>query len=266
MSDADVNPDHRSLLVRWLAVSVLAALLMLSGLALTRAALASDLFTSLETPPSPAEIETALAAGVKNFDFDLDATGAAQAVARLRQAGVTISAYHVGGGGGRAWGSVKTEEWVRRYDSPRDFLALTEDVKRLVALGATHIHFDNTHRMSGRRLESIAAAIVAGGAGFIAKNNASKWNLVMQRRPDLRPAYAIIEDAMFDADETQAAYELHARGLTVYIVGLRKPIEAKSPPVTDAYATAYARANAWAKVLLMDDERAFDSRTGVFVK
>ena len=155
---------------------------------------------------------------------------------------------------------------MRRYDSPRDFLALTADVKRLVALGADYVHFDNTHRISGKRLESIADAIVAGGAGFVAKNNASKWDLVMRRRPDLRPAYAVVEDAMFDAEETQAAANLHARGVAVYIIGFRKPIDPKGRAVTDDYAQAYAANNPWARVLLMDDERAYDSRTGGFVR
>ena len=249
--------------LRRLAVAVV--LLAGSWAALGTAA-ATDLFTSLETPPSVADIAKALSDGVRTFDFDLDAAGAEAAVAAVKAAGARITAYHVGGGGGRAWGSVKAGEWVRRYDSPRDFLALTAEVKRLVSLGADAIHFDNTHRMSGRRLESIADAIVAGGAGFVAKNNADKWRLVMRRRPDLKPAYAVIEDAMFDADETQAAADLHAKGVVVYIVGFRKTIDDKGQPVTEAYAKAYAANNPWARLLLMDDERAYDSRTGVWVR
>ena len=209
---------------------------------------------------------SALARGVTIFDFDLEKPGAAEAVVAIKKAGAKITAYHIGGGGGRAWGSVRTEEWVRRYDSPRDFLALTENVKYLVSLGADYIHFDNTHRFSGVRLASIADAIIAGGAGFIAKNNPDRWNLVMKRRVDLVPAYAVIEDAMFDADETQAAAELYKRGVAVYFVGFRKPIDPKVPAMTDDYARAFATNNPWATILIMDDERAWDSRTGVWVR
>lgn len=245
---------------------VYAVVLLAAGFVASTDAGAADLFTSLEAPPTPAEVATASRVGVGIFEFDLDAAGAAEAVAAVKAVGARVTAYHVGGGGGRAWGSVKAGEWVRRYDEPKDFDALTGDVARLVALGADTIHFDNTHRMSGRRLEAIADAIVAGGAGFVAKNNADKWRLTMTRRPDLRPAYAIVEDAMFDADETQAAADLHALGVPVYIVGFKAAIDGKGEAVTDDYAAAYARNNPWAKVLLMEDERAFDSRTGVWVR
>ncbi len=227
---------------------------------------AYDLFTSLETPPTAAEVQAAFAAGVRIFDMDLDNPGAPEAVREIRKLGGRVSAYHIGGGGGRAWGSVKAGEWVRKYDSPRDFLALTQDVRRLVAQGADYIHFDNTHRFSGRRLESVADAIVAGGAGFVAKNNPSKWALTMKRRADLKPAFALIEDALFDADETQQAYSLHARGVPVYVVGFRTPIEAGTPGVNDAYAQAFADNNPWARLLVIADERAFDSRTGTWVR
>ncbi len=247
--------------LRW--VGVVAIVVMAAGLSGPPAW--ADIFTSLETPPTAADIEEAIKRGVTIFDFDLDADGAAAAVQRIKPAGGKITAYHVGGGGGRAWGSVRTGEFVRRYDSPRDFSTLTAEVRSLVAKGASAIHFDNTHRMTGKRLEAIADAIVAGGAGFVAKNNASKWRLVMQRRSDLRTSYAVIEDAMFDAAETQAAYDLFARGVPVYVVGFRKPIDAGAPGVSDDYARAYLEANPWARILLMDDERAYDSRTGVFM-
>lgn len=230
------------------------------------AARAYDLFTSFEAPPSADEVKAAVDAGVITFDFDLDGPGAEASVRAIKQAGGKIAAYHIGGGGGRAWGSVRTGEWVRRYDAPRDFLALTGDVRELVRLGADYIHFDNTHRFSGRRLEAIADAIVAGGAGFVAKNNPSKWLLTMRRRPDLKPAYAVIEDALFDQDATQKAYGLFARGVPVYIVGFRKPLEVQAQAVTDDYAQAYADNNPWARVLLMEDEQAFDSRTAVWIK
>lgn len=225
----------------------------------------AQIFTSLETSPTRSDIVQAIAAGIKVFDFDLDADGSAAAVKAIKAAGGKVTAYHIGGGGGRAWGSVKSGEWVRKYDTPRDFLALTADVKRLVALGADDVHFDNTHRFSGMRLEAIADAIKAGGAGFIAKNNASKWTLVMKRRSDLKPSYAVVEDAMFSAEETQAAANLHARGVPVYIIGFKRPITADAFPVTDEYARQYAANNPWARILVMDDERAYDSRTGAWV-
>lgn len=246
-------------------VAAFVCVLMLAGV-LAAGGARAEIFSSLEGPPTSEDIAKARAAGIEIFEFDLDADGAAAAVAAVKRAKGRVTAYHIGGGGGRAWGSVKAGEWVRRYDTPRDFLALTEDVKRLVKLGADYIHFDNTHRFSGRRLEAIADAIVAGGAGFVAKNNASKWNLVMKRRADLRPVYAVIEDAMFDADETQHAANLSGRGVPVYIVGFKKPIDATKYAVTEAYAREYAGNNPWARVLVMDDERVYDSRTGGFVR
>ena len=246
-------------------IAFLLAIAYFAGLQAAHAA-PPEIFASLEAPPTVDEVAQALTRGVTTFDFDLEKPGAAEAIVAIKKAGAKITAYHIGGGGGRAWGSVRADEWVRRYDSPRDFLSLTQDVKFLVSLGADTIHFDNTHRFSGRRLESIADAVVAGGAGFIAKNNPDRWNLVLQRRADLKPAYAIMEDVMADADDTQAAAELYKRGIAVYIVGFRKPIDAKGVAITDDYARAYAANNPWAAVLLMDDERAFDSRTGLFVK
>jgi hypothetical protein len=246
---------------RFAAVATALVVVLAIGIADVHA----QIFTSLEGPPTRADIDTAIAAGIKMFDFDLDKDGAADAVKVIKAKGGKVTAYHVGGGGGRAWGSLKTGEFVRRYDEPKDFLALTGDVKRLVAKGADYVHFDNTHRFSGKRLESIADAIVAGGAGFIAKNNAGKWNLVMKRRPDLRPAYAVVEDAMFSAEETQAAANLHARGVPIYVVGFRKPITPDAYPVTDDYARQYAANNPWARILVIDDERAYDSRTGTWV-
>ena len=62
--------------------------------------------------------------------------------------------------------------------------------------------------------------------------------------------------------------ELHKRGVAVYFVGFRKPIDPKVPAMTDAdaYARAYATNNPWAAILIMDDERAWDSRTGVWLR
>lgn len=223
-----------------------------------------QIFTSLEAPPTPEEVKVALAGGVRTFEIDLDAPGAAAAVAEIKAGGGRVTAYHIGGGGGRAWGSVKAGEFVRYYDEPKAFLLLTADVRRLVTLGADLVHFDNTHRMSGKRLEAVADAIRAGGAGFVAKNNPEKWRLVMKRRADLVPAYAVVEDAMFDAEATQAAYDLHEKGVAVYIVGFRKALDKGGQSVSDDYAAAYKAANPWATVLLMDDEARFDSRTGRF--
>ena len=256
-------------------LSAFASCLRSCALALLLLALASDLafagpppeiFTSLEQPPTPNDVKAAVARGVTIFEFDLEKPGSEAAIAAVKAAKGIVTAYHIGGGGGRDWGSVRTGEWVRRYDSPRDFLALTADVKQLVAFGADAIHFDNTHRFSGRRLESIANSIVAGGARFVAKNNPEKWNLVMQRRADLKPIYAVIEDAMFDASETQAAFGLHARGVPVYIIGFTKPLDPKTPALTDDYIRAYRDNNPWAALLIIDDERAWDSRTGRFVR
>lgn len=234
------------------------------GAIIEAAARADPIFTSLETPPTADEVAVALAAGIKIFEMDLDEPDAAAAVKLIKAGGGSVTAYHVGGGGGRAWGSVKAGEFVRKYDEPNDFQALTADVRRLVALGADAIHFDNTHRMSGKRLEAVADAIRAGGAGFVAKNNPSKWRLVMQRRTDLVPVYAVVEDAMFDADETQAAYDISEKGVVVYVVGFRTPIEKNGQAVTDAYAEAYKAVNPWATVLLIDDERRYESRNARF--
>jgi hypothetical protein len=245
-------------------VALAAVLLLAGGVLAPILAAAEAIFSSLEEPPTPDEVRALLARGVKTFELDLDAEGSAVAVAAIKKGGGRVTAYHIGGGGGRAWGSVRTGEFVRYYNEPKAFLALTEDVRRLVKLGADLVHFDNTHRMSGVRLESIADAIRSGGAGFVAKNNPTKWRLVMKRRPDLVPAYAIVEEAMFDAAETQAAYDISARGVAVYVVGFRKPIDKGGQPVTDEYAAAYKAANPWAHIILIDDERYFDSRTAQF--
>ena len=228
-------------------------------------AAAADLFTSLEKPPTVAEVQSALQRGVRFFDFDLSHDGTAAAVAAIRTGGGKVTAYHVGGGGGRAWGSKKNDEQVRKYDTPESLAQLTADVKALVGKGADYIHFDNTHRMSGVRLAAVADAIRAGGAGFIAKNNAPKWLLVMKRRKDLVPAYAVIEAAVYDQDETAAAYRLHQAGVPVYVIAFKKLLSKTDPAVPLATAQQYARDNPWAKLLLMEDEFAYEGRTGVWV-
>lgn len=228
-------------------------------------ALARDIFFSLEAPPTAAEVAQAVSAGVRIFDFDIEQPGADEAITAIKQAGGRITAYHVGGGGGRAWGSVKAGEQVRKYMEPEDLQALTEDVKRLVARGADAIHFDNTHRMSGKRLEAIADAIVAGGAGFVAKNNPDKWRLVMKRRADLVPVYAVMEDLLRDPDDTEAAERLHGNGIAIYAIAFRSPVKADSALIEEAEARSWQRAHSWAQLLFIDDERAFDSRGGKWI-
>ncbi|MDE2440120.1 MAG: hypothetical protein KGP14_03775 [Betaproteobacteria bacterium] len=224
-----------------------------------------NLWTSLEEPPTPDEVKQAVALGTKRFDFDLNTQGAPDAVAAIKKAGGKITAYHVGGGGGREWGGAKEGEGVNNFDTPEKLAQLTDDVKGLVAKGADDIHFDNTHRMSASRLEKVADAIKAGGAGFVAKNNADAWDKVMTRRPDLRPSYAVVENAMHDDDEADAAHELYNKGVPTYIIGFRKPLDAKDQPVSDEYAKEWKSKHPWAHVLLMDDEHAYDQRTGGFV-
>lgn len=225
------------------------------------AAKSGNIFTSLEAAPSPQEVAASVKRGVNVFDIDLNRPESAESVKAIKAAGGKVTAYHVGGGGGRAWKGISDNEQVNKFDTPEALSRLTDDVRGLVAKGADSIHFDNTHRMSGKRLEQIADAIKAGGAGFVAKNNADKWNLVMRRRPDLKPDYAVIEAAMHDADETQAAYDLHARGVPVYIIGFKKTLAGQDAAVTPDYAKDYQRKNPWAQVILMESEEAYDQRT-----
>lgn len=230
------------------------------------------LFTSLEKPPTKDEIAAHVADASKLgmtavFDFDLHHAGGVEAAAEIHRLGGVVSAYHVGGGGGRAWGGVGAGEEVRKYRDAAELGALTNEVKELVGLGADVVHFDNTHRMSGKTLEGVVDAIVAGGAGWVAKNNPDKFDLVMKRRGDLVPAFAVVENAMYDLDETTAASALHARGVSVYVVGFEKALRGKgkenmpsAEDVTPSYAAEYARVNPWANVILFADEEAFEGR------
>lgn len=190
------------------------------------------IFTSLESPPTPEEVTVSIAAGVKNFEMDLDTSGAEDAVKAVKAAGGRVAAYHIGGGGGGAWERFEIAEFVRHYNTPEEFQALTEDTRRLVSLGADLIHFDNTHRMSDQHLESIAEAIFAGGAGFVAKNNPEKWRLVMKRRPELMAAYAVVEDAMFDGDTTRAAKETWGSTFSSSVSGGRWKRTPRPSPTT----------------------------------
>ena len=228
---------------------------------------------SLEKPPTVAEVSVALGAGVRLFDFDLEQAGARAAVAAIKQAslqasqpvGGSISAYHIGGGGGRAWGSVKAGEFVRIYRKQPALDQLTLDVRRLVTMGADNIHFDNTHRMSGRTLGKVTRAIVAGGARLVCKNNPEKWNLVLKRNPSYihHYAYAAIEGAIGDRWETQQSAKLAKQGLPVYIIAFQKGFDKGSRTVTPSRARAFVARNPWAKVILMADEAAYDTRTAL---
>jgi Large polyvalent protein associated domain 23 len=224
-----------------------------------------DLFTSLEAAPSVIEVRKAIGSGTKHFDFDVR-NADPEAIAEIKKAGGRITAYHVGGGGGREWKGLSPDEQVNKFDTPEALNKLTADVKGLVAKGADSIHFDNTHRMSGKKLEQIADAIKQGGAGFVAKNNADKWTLVMRRRPDLKPDYAVIEAAMHDADETQAAADIAHRGVPTYIIGFKTPLNPKTPAVSPEYAKDYAAANPWAHVILMENEKAYEGRGATHFK
>ena len=140
----------RALLIRCVLALTLLVGTSFVGALIAAAAAAGELFTSLEAPPTPEEVRAALAAGVRTFELDFDTPGASEAVAAIKTGGGRVTAYHVGGGGGRAWGSVKSGEFVRRYDEPKSFLALTADVRRLVELGADAVHFDNTRSPDNR--------------------------------------------------------------------------------------------------------------------
>ena len=76
------------------------------------AAAPPEIFTSLEAPTTLEDVEKALARGITIFDFDLDKPGAAEAIVAIKKGGGKITAYHIGGGGGRAWDS-RTGVWVR---------------------------------------------------------------------------------------------------------------------------------------------------------
>jgi len=98
--------------------------------------------------------------------MDFDKPGVAEAIAEVRKRPDRTTPDHVCGGGARARASVKAGEFVRKYEIPAQFADPTADVERLVAMGASLIHFDNTHRMSGKRLEAIVDAIRAGERGL----------------------------------------------------------------------------------------------------
>lgn len=225
-----------------------------------------EIFTSLEEPPSPDEVRAAIKAGQRHFDFDLTQPGGEEAARIIKQLGGTITAYHVGGGGGNLWGGKSQGEQVRRFNKPEELQQLTEDVRSLVEKGADSIHFDNTHRFSFRTLTKIFEAVKAGGAELVAKNNPSGWLKVMKSRPDLVPSYAVLEDIIRDPDETEAAREMSERGVPVYVIGFKKPLERGTPEMTEEEAAAYQKANPWARVLLMEDEKHYDGRTGRFLK
>ena len=225
----------------------------------------NQIFTSLEQPPSPEEVRTAHEAGISIFDFDLEQDGAIEAVAAIKDIGGTISAYHIGGGGGRAWGSVKAGEYVRIYREQPALEQLTADVMRLVAMGADNIHFDNTHRMSGRTLEKVTLAIAAGGARLVLKNNPEKWNLVLKRHPEYMEyyAYAAVEGVIGDRWETKQSAKLAAQGLPVYVIAFEKGFDKGSHRTTPEKAQKFIAKNPWGMVILMPDEAAYDSRNAI---
>lgn len=227
-----------------------------------REAVRRGIFTSLELPPTENEIAAAMRDGVGVFEFDLDQPSGIAASQFIKKQGGSVSAYHVGGGGGRAWGSVKAGEFVRNYRERPELDQLTLDVKRLVALGADAIHFDNTHRMSGRTLGKVTRAIVAGGAKLVLKNNPEKWNLVLKRFPEYLAhyAYAAVEGAIGDKWDTEQSAKLASRGIPVFIVAFQSGFDKGSKKVTPAVATAYVKRHPWATVILMQNEAAYDSR------
>ena len=223
------------------------------------------IFTSLEQPPTPDEVRAAHDAGVRIFDFDLEQDGADEAVSAIKELGGSISAYHIGGGGGRAWGSVKAGEFVRIYREQPALEQLTRDVQRLVARGADNIHFDNTHRMSGRTLEKVTLAIAAGGARLVLKNNPEKWNLVLKRHPEYMEhyAYAAVEGVIGDRWETKQSAKLAAQGLPVYVIAFEKGFDKGSHRISPEKAQKFIAKNPWAMVILMPDEAAYDSRNAM---
>ena len=225
-----------------------------------------NIFTSLEHPPTNEEVRSAIAEGVTIFDFDLDQDGGVQAAKIVNRLGGHVTAYHVGGGGGRAWGSVAAGEQVRGYRNDDELAQLSSDVERLVRMGANSIHFDNTHRMSGRTLSKVSAAVVAGGARLVLKNNPEKWNLLIKREPETlrHVSYAVIEGAISDKWETEQAKRLSAAGLAVYVIAFVKGFDKGSQSVTPERAIDFVEKNSWARVILMKNEAAYDSRDAQF--
>lgn len=219
----------------------------------------NGILTSLDDAPTPQEIRSA---GASVLDIDVSKPGAKLAVREAKQNGMKVAAYHEGAGGGASWG-----EDSRDLTKPAELSKLQEDAKALAKSGADYLHVDNLHDMKPDQLAKVAQAVKDAGLTMIGKNNPQGWLDVIQKNPDLKPPYVVIEHGMKDKATLDAAKKLADAGVPVHFVEFGDPgidMATKQPrkdPVSTAdEAKAFADANPWATVTHMKTQDSYNGR------
>lgn len=225
----------------------------------------NGILTSLDDAPTPQEIRSS---GASVLDIDVSKPGAKLAVREAKQNGMKVAAYHEGAGGGASWG-----EDSRDLTKPAELSKLQEDAKALAKSGADYLHVDNLHDLKPDQLAKVAQAVKDAGLTMIGKNNPQGWLDVIQKNPDLKPPYVVIEHGMKDKATLDAAKKLADAGVPVHFVEFGDPgidMATKQPrkdPVSTAdEAKAFADANPWATVTHMRTQDSYNGRESAGAK
>lgn len=226
----------------------------------------SGILTSLDDSPTPQEIRSS---GASVLDMDLSKPGAKLAIREAKQKGMKVAAYHEGAGGGASWG-----EGSRDLTQSSELTKLQDEAKALAKSGADYLHVDNLHDMKPDQLAKVAQAVKDAGLIMIGKNNPQGWLEVIQKNPDLKPPYVVIEHGMKDKATIEAARKLSESGVPVHFVEFGDPgidkatgQPRKDPIATPDEAKAFADANPWAAgVTHMRSQDSYNGREGAGAK
>ena len=226
----------------------------------------SGILTSLDDSPTPQEIRSS---GASVLDMDLSKPGAKLAIREAKQKGMKVAAYHEGAGGGASWG-----EGSRDLTQSSELTKLQDEAKALAKSGADYLHVDNLHDMKPGQLAKVAQAVKDAGLTMIGKNNPQGWLEVIQKNPDLKPPYVVIEHGMKDKAAIEAARKLSEAGVPVHFVEFGDPgidkttgQPRKDPIATPDEAKAFADANPWAAgVTHMKSQDSYNGRESAGAK
>lgn len=219
------------------------------------------ILTSLDAPPTPQEVR---GANASVLDIDVTKPGAKLAIREAKQNGMKVAAYHEGAGGGPSW-----REPTRDITKPEELAKLQADAKELAKSGADYLHVDNLSELTPDQLAKVARSVKDAGLTMIGKNNPQGWLDVIQKNPDLKPPYVVIEHGMKDKATIEAARKLSDAGVPVHFVEFGDPgidmatkQPRKDPTATPDEAKAFAQANPWAAgVTHMKSQDSYNGRS-----
>lgn len=144
-------------------------------------------WTSLEKPPTNAEIDTAMSKGTRNFDFDKSQNGGSDAAQYIKSKGGNVIAYHRGPGN-PAWG-----------ESAQSKGDVINQIKRM---DEKYIHLDNQERWNYSDFKEVMDSARSAGKVIQPKGAIAHWNRYFSENPEYKSQvlYASTENQANNGD------------------------------------------------------------------